>query len=211
MGGMVDNGAIDPMKECPTMARGLLMLSPLPNLMLSLLPRLMLIPSMIMDTTLDTMACLPVDTVDNGATTLDTISCLTMVMVENRATMDTTLDPMAGLTMDMVDNGVTDPMEECSTMARGLLMLSPLPRLMLSLLPRLMLIPSMIMDTTLDTMACLTMVMVNNGATMDTILDPMAGHTMDMVDNGVTDPMKECSTMARGLLMLSPLPRLMLI
>merc|ERR1712059_211885 len=104
--------------------------------------------------------------------------------------MDTTLDPMAGLTMDMVDNGVTDPMEECSTMARGLQMLSPLPRLMLSLLPRLMLIPSMIMDTTLDT---------------------MAGHTMDMVDNGVTDPMEECSTMARGLLMLSPLPRLMLI
>merc|ERR1712059_19992 len=139
--GMVNNGAIDPMKECPTMARGLLMLSPLPNLMLSLLPRLMLIPSMIMDTTLDTMAC------------------LTMVMVDNGATMDTTLDPMAGLTMDMVDNGVTDPMEECSIMARGLLMLSPLPRLML--------IPSMIMDTTLDTMACLTMVMVNNGATMD--------------------------------------------
>merc|ERR1712059_112497 len=93
--------------------------------------------------------------------------------------------------------------EECSTMARGLQMLSPLPRLMLIL--------SMIMDTTLDTMACLTMVMVDNGATMDTILDPMAGHTMDMVDNGVTDPMKECSTMARGLLMLSPLPRLMLI
>merc|ERR1712059_229952 len=134
MGGMVDNGAIDPMKECPTMARGLLMLSPLPNLMLSLLPRLMLIPSMIMDTTLDTMACLPMDTVDNGATTLDTMACLTMVMV---------------------DNGVTMPMGECSTMARGLLMLSPLPRLML--------IPSMIMDTTLDTMACLTMVMVDNG------------------------------------------------
>merc|ERR1712059_83399 len=107
MGGMVDNGAIDPMKECPTMARGLLMLSPLPNLMLSLLPRLMLIPSMIMDTTLDTMACLPMDTVDNGATTLDTMACLTMVMVNNGATMDTTLDPMAGLPMDTVDNGVT--------------------------------------------------------------------------------------------------------
>merc|ERR1711864_57690 len=69
-----------------------------------------------------------------------------------------------------VDNGVTDPMEECSTMARGLLML----------------IPSMIMDTTLDTMACLTMVMVNNGATMDTTLDPMAGLPMDTVDNGAT-------------------------
>merc|ERR1712059_175871 len=119
--------------------------------------------------------------------------------------------PLVGLTMDMVDIGATDPMEDGPTMVRGLQMLSPLPRLMLSLLPRLMLIPSMIMDTTLDTMACLTMVMVDNGATMDTTLDPMAGHTMDMVDNGVTDPMEECSTMARGLLMLSPLPRLMLI
>merc|ERR1712059_212096 len=105
--------------------------------------------------------------------------------------------PLVGLTMDMVDIGATDPMEDGPTMVRGLQMLSPLPRLMLSLLPRLMLIPSMIM--------------VDNGATMDTILDPMAGHTMDMVDNGVTDPMEECSTMARGLLMLSPLPRLMLI
>merc|ERR1711864_51209 len=153
----VDIGATDPMEDGPTMVRDLLVLS----------------PSMIMDTMLDTMAC------------------LTMGMVDNGATMDTTLDPMAGLTMDMVDNGVTDPMEECSTMARGLQMLSPLPRLMLILLPRLMLIPSMIMDTTLDTMACLTMVMVNNGATMDTTLDSMAGHTMDMVDNGVTDPMEE--------------------
>merc|ERR1712059_108584 len=44
--------------------------------------------------------------------------------------MVTTLDTMAGLTMAMVGNGATGPMEDGPTMARGLLMLSPLPRLM---------------------------------------------------------------------------------
>merc|ERR1711864_17553 len=100
-------------------------------------------------------------------------------MGDNGATMDTTWNHMAGLTMGMVDNGAIDPMKECPTMARGLLMLSPLPNLMLSLLPRLMLIPSMIMDTTLDTMAGLTMVMVDNGATT---LDTVATHTIAMVE-----------------------------
>merc|ERR1712059_211990 len=71
------------------------------------------------------------------------ILILTMDMV-------TTLDTMAGLTMAMVGNGATGPMEDGPTMARGLLMLSPLPRL----------IPTMVMDTTLVTMASLTMAMV---------------------------------------------------
>merc|ERR1712059_117004 len=75
---------------------------------------------------------------------------------------------------DMVDNGATGLMEDGPTMARGMLML----------------ILTMDMDTTLDTMACLT---------------------MDMVDNGATGPMEDGPTMARGLLMLSPVPRLMLI
>merc|ERR1719290_931034 len=73
-------------------------------------------------------------------------------------------------------------MEDGLTMARGLLMLSPLPRLML--------IPTMVMDTTLDT---------------------MAGLTMAMVDNGATYSMEDGPTMARDLLMLNLLPRLMLI
>ena len=66
--------------------------------------------------------------------------------------MDTALDTTACHTMAMVDNGATGLMEDGPTMARGLLMLSPLPRLM----P----IPTMDMDTTLVTMASLTMAMV---------------------------------------------------
>merc|ERR1712059_77051 len=95
-------------------------------------------------------------------------------MGDKGATMDTTLNYIAGLTMGMVDNGATNLMEECPT-----LMLSLVLRLMLSLLLRLMLIPSMIMDTTLDTMACLLMDMVDNGATT---LDTMTTHTIAMVE-----------------------------
>merc|ERR1711864_66655 len=92
------------MEECPTMARGLLMLSPVLRLMLSLLLRLMLIPSMIMDTTLDTMACLLMDMVDNGATTLDTMTTHTIAMVE---------------TMDMVTENNGGKITHCYRSLRG--------------------------------------------------------------------------------------------
>merc|ERR1712055_332499 len=104
---MVDNTAMDTMVDGTTMARGLLMPS--------LRPKLLLIPTMDMDTPLDTMASNMVATVNI-----------------------TTLDPM-------VDNTAMDTMVGGTTMARGLLM----PSLRL----KLMLIPTMDMDTPLDTMA----------------------------------------------------------
>merc|ERR1711887_321982 len=92
---------------------------------------------------------------------------------------------MAWVMLDMLDLAMDIPMLlDTTTLERGLLMLSPRPRLMLILLF------SMVLMDTAD----------------------MVWVMLDMLDLAMDIPMPlDTITLARGLLMLSPRPRLMLI
>merc|ERR1711970_1105815 len=92
---------------------------------------------------------------------------------------------MAWVMLDMLDLAMDIPMLlDTTTLERGLLMLSPRPRLMLILLF------SMVLMDTAD----------------------MVWVMLDMLDLAMDIPMPlDTTTLARGLLMLSPRPRLMLI
>merc|ERR1712112_198509 len=102
---------------------------------------------------------------------------------------DTAMDTTA-TDMDMaMALDTTDVATMVATMARGLLMLSPRLR------PRLWLIPTTAMATVSDT--------------LDTAMDTTATDMALAMDT--TDVATMVATTARGLLMLSPRPRLMLI
>merc|ERR1711994_652335 len=167
-----------------TMARGLLMLSPL--LMPSLLPMLRPIPGWLMATAITLTAMVMLDTEDTMATPMLTMargllmlspplmpSLLPMLRLIPGWLMAMAITPIATAMPDTEDTMAIPTL----TTARGLLMLSPL--LMPSPLPMLRLIPGWLMAMAITLTA---MVMLDTEDTMATLMP----------------------TMARGLLMLSP-------
>merc|ERR1712079_754401 len=166
------------------MARGLLMLSP--PLMPSPLPMLRLIPGWPMAMAITPIAMAMPDTEDTMATpTLTTARGLLMLSPPLMPSPLPMLRPIPGWLMAMAITPIATAMPDTEdttatlmpTMARGLLMLSPL--LMPSLLPMLRPIP---------------------GWLMATAITPTATAMPDTEDTTAT----LMPTMARGLLMLSP-------
>merc|ERR1719333_1239395 len=159
-----------------TTARGLLMLSP--PLMPSLLPMLRLIPGWLMAMAITLTAMVMLDTEDTMATpTLTTARGLLMLSPPLMPSLLLMLRPIPGWLMAMAITPIATAMPDTEdttatlmpTMARGLLMLSPL--LMPSLLPMLRPIPGWLMAMAITRIA---MAMPDTEDTTATLMLTMA-------------------------------------